>query len=645
MTNDEQGKSTGPTVPYCRGFDTWREIPCPHPPIDDDGMCLFHSRAETKDADAFQRGVQEKLKHGDCDFRGYRFPAGVTFRRMGFSSQALFNGAAFVASACFLGARFVQGAGFTHTQFHGGAEFGDVVFSGYVSFNAAIFSRSVSFRNAAFHKDVSFQKTQFEAKASFEAAKFRRKTEMQSITFPEEVTFQAAQFGPLSQFANLSFAEKMDCNYTRFGAVTEFNNVKAPKGCSFTAAAFRGAVTFRLCDFGESQFDSAVIGGTGLFHLVHFFGKSNFDSVTAKKEFAFLLVTFDEDTTFIRIRTANRCVFEKCVFKATISFEWSHFALGAEFLGGTFDGDASFRRVATDDDIRFDRMWVSEGCNAIAFNEARLASSQIFDGSGFILLRKDHIVFDLSEARLANVTFRRWFPVYRCRFSGCRGLDEAVFENVDWGTGGKRRRRGWRYRRQAFLLDDEEALKVSKGAGASDNSKIAEVERLYRLLRKSHTARMDAPQTSDFYYGEMEMRRMRPDHGRRRFWETMYWIFGGYGEVWTRPLGWFVALVLVCALFFGLSGLRTSEPAGVPGQPDSRKITDVHIGNPRGLPEFVRGVSLPLLHSFRTAALLGKNTNSEPLHFAGQVVEALETAVGPILLALAALAVRRQFPR
>jgi len=73
--------------------------------------------------------------------------------------------------------------------------------------------------------------------------------------------------------------------------------------------------------------------------------------------------------------------------------------------------------------------------------------------------------------------------------------------------------------------------------------------------------------------------------------------------------------------------------------------TDVALGIPKGVRELIQGTSAALLHSLRTAALLGKSSNAEPLSIAGQVVEVVETALGPVLLALAVLAVRRQFPR
>ena len=100
-------------------------------------------------------------------------------------------------------------------------------------------------------------------------------------------------------------------------------------------------------------------------------------------------------------------------------------------------------------------------------------------------------------------------------------------------------------------------------------------------------------------------------------------------------------------LFLALYSGRLADelPCTSATQPANRVYVDVRIGMPQGVGDFLSATGASLLHSVRTAAFLGKSSNAEVLNTPGQVVEVFETMLGPVLLALAALAVRRQFPR
>ena len=112
----------------------------------------------------------------------------------------------------------------------------------------------------------------------------------------------------------------------------------------------------------------------------------------------------------------------------------------------------------------------------------------------------------------------------------------------------------------------------------------------------------------DFYFGEMEMRRLASSTNRfaRRFYSLTAWygLVSGYGERWVRALGWFVGLVVLCGALYLVVGL------------DLKVIESDAIGVMR--------------------------TRLQPI---GLVVQTVELALGPLFLALAALAVRRQFQR
>lgn len=117
----------------------------------------------------------------------------------------------------------------------------------------------------------------------------------------------------------------------------------------------------------------------------------------------------------------------------------------------------------------------------------------------------------------------------------------------------------------------------------------SQIASTYRDLRRSLESKSDMPGASDFYYGEMEMRRRDRDSS---FWDRTlvraYWMVSGYGLRTGRAVLWYVALIAVAtwsmkfggfakgpysisrALLFScrasLPGIRTVEPLSQPGE-------------------------------------------------------------------------------
>jgi hypothetical protein len=155
---------------------------------------------------------------------------------------------------------------------------------------------------------------------------------------------------------------------------------------------------------------------------------------------------------------------------------------------------------------------------------------------------------------------------------------------------------------------------------------------LYRALRKGREDAKDEPGAADFYYGEMEMRR----HARRprdtstrspadevargqveRAILTVYWLVSGYGLRAWRALAWLAALTAGFAVAFHLAGFTR------PPQPYTYWTS--------------------LLYAFRATLSL---TDSEvQLTAWGKLLQALLRLTGPVLLALALLAIRARTKR
>jgi hypothetical protein len=189
---------------------------------------------------------------------------------------------------------------------------------------------------------------------------------------------------------------------------------------------------------------------------------------------------------------------------------------------------------------------------------------------------------------------------------------------------------------------------------------------LYRALRKGREDAKDEPGAADFYYGEMEMRRLdRRGHGNAAYYRrtgkasrgrverailaaywlvrgyglgvteslsftdegsrgrvervilTAYWLVSGYGLRAWRALACLTVLIAALAIAFRLIGFTE------PPQPDSYWTS--------------------LLYAFR--ATLSLTDDEVKLTAWGKLLQALLRITGPVLLGLALLAVRGRIKR
>jgi hypothetical protein len=146
--------------------------------------------------------------------------------------------------------------------------------------------------------------------------------------------------------------------------------------------------------------------------------------------------------------------------------------------------------------------------------------------------------------------------------------------------------------------------------------RASQVAAVYRDLRHSLEARSNQPGASNFYYGEMQMRRYSEDAGfMERAILRAYWFVSGYGLRGLRALACLGALALGAAWVM------------VPGG-----FADHHTPFSRAL-------------LFSTRAVIPGLGNTEALSDAGKWIEIGLHVTGPVLLALAVLALRARVKR
>ncbi|MCX5215374.1 hypothetical protein OG689_40055, partial [Kitasatospora sp. NBC_00240] len=173
---------------------------------------------------------------------------------------------------------------------------------------------------------------------------------------------------------------------------------------------------------------------------------------------------------------------------------------------------------------------------------------------------------------------------------------------------------------------------------------------VYQQVRRAFEEAGNEPDAADFYYGEMEMRRLdrrRPRAERRLL--GAYWLVSGYGLRASRALAWLLAAMaasLLLLVLFGLPDdtpdprstgtyaagsvrLTTRTPEPVLTLPWERRVTGARVGR----------AALVVVNSvvFRSG---GQN-----LTLPGAVVEMASRIGEPVLLGLAALAVRSRVKR
>jgi hypothetical protein len=180
-----------------------------------------------------------------------------------------------------------------------------------------------------------------------------------------------------------------------------------------------------------------------------------------------------------------------------------------------------------------------------------------------------------------------------CKFLGAHRLEQL---RIDGRTEFARTEGWWRARRRMLVEErDENPLRVAA---------------LYRALRKSFEDSKNEPGAGDFYYGEMECRRHSRESSRAaRMILSFYWLLSGYGQRAWRALA---ALVLVIAT---VTGLLT-----------------------------VWGQDLGMAARIAMGAVVFRDDRTD-LTAAGEWTVLVARFLGPLLLAMAVLAIRARVKR
>ncbi|GAA3032770.1 pentapeptide repeat-containing protein [Actinokineospora globicatena] len=503
------------------------------------------------------------------------------------------------------------------------ADWSGVAFTGsMVSFADATFAAGASFQGSSFPNDALFGATTFTRGADFSRAEFAGRAFFKSADFDDDARFDAATFsGPLV-LNGTKVQKDARFAYGKFEASVYLQLVEVGGNLDFSSGRFEDGLTIEHCAV-KGRFD--LTKG-------HVAGPSAWADLTAIQMVNLSSAVFNdpleaEITTRHLAAVATNWRADVRLRLAGANAVLSHATFGEP-------STISRRRNAID----FQPHWADKPdlmtcepriVSLIGANVDKLTIADVSIAA--CCLTEAH---NLDKLRLEGADLLARTPANRLWTSRL-----TISEEHEWRAKhhhGRRQRDWFGAPTQPHPWENTD---FSNPHPPTSPERIAET---YRSLRKSREDAKDEPGAADFYYGEMEMRRaalkVRLDAKERVATQrqtrrsarveygllTLYWLVSGYGLRAWRALAIFGVLVLLASFYFAWCGI----PAGLPAAGAA----------------YISRWGQGLLIALESATSLIR-APSKPVTTAGEWAVLVLRYLGPLLLALAALAVRARVKR
>ncbi len=164
---------------------------------------------------------------------------------------------------------------------------------------------------------------------------------------------------------------------------------------------------------------------------------------------------------------------------------------------------------------------------------------------------------------------------------------------------------------------------------------IAGIEHLYRHLKQNYENQRDYSRAGDFYYGEMEMKRLQRNWlGQIPFW--IYRFLSGYGERYGQAFTVLMGMILLFGMLFMFAGFI-----------DNGMQVSVHralVPEPSEWWETLKDFGKSLVYSAESMTLFHQ-PNITFASFWGKLAELAASVLGILQIALFGLALKRRFKR
>jgi uncharacterized protein YjbI with pentapeptide repeats len=486
-------------------------------------------------------------------------------------------------------------------------DFGGTIFpDGTSDFQGFEFDANPNFAGATFVGDASFQGAKFSGNwTNFREAKFSaERTDFSGAQFTSARTyfsraqfssvrtyFQGAQFsGARIHFSGVRFeSERTDFSQGQFSGDTYFQRAEFRDWTDFREVQFSGEQT----DFSQAEF----VGEMTSFERAEFSGERT-DFSRAKFN--------AERTDFLGAKFSAE---QASLSEAYFSGEWASFSEAyfsgewADFSGTEFGNAETYFRETT-------------LATEVYFNEAAFRDKVLFRGSSENTVFRSQAWARFAYSRIDKpelLTFNGvllhpgWFVNADVR--------KVDFTDVKWYgmPGGP----------EGSLHDELQALQQH---GFEDDSRYALLSQACRRLSASAEENREYPLANEFHYWSM-------DALRKRGWRslgvigTLYWALSGYGVRAGRALGVLATMVVVFSVLYMMVGhhsLRVLPIAGI-----WQVLTDA---------------GRAVMYSVGVMARLRPEPIPEHMGMF-QILVTIEGILGPLQIALLALAIRRKVMR
>jgi uncharacterized protein YjbI with pentapeptide repeats len=386
-----------------------------------------------------------------------------------------------------------------------------------------------------------------------------------------------------SEFRGHAFAEPADFRGARFPSRAYFEGVDFRAGANFQGAVFEQGATFFDCRFAQANFSWCRFNYQAYFWRSHFEGEADFSQALILKgpnapagflnngEANFSWAWFGGEAKFARVRIEGPAYFWATRFRSLADLSDIRFESDARFEGapwrvcvsrlelGSLYDELVRRGVLHPDpetsDGRFANFLGVESEEQLVRRMGGALPADAVEAVRRLWTERAQPMFSDRGAWLTGVTAANPSQVLftgvnlgRVRIAGS-GLAGARFEDVEWDH----RRVFGALRRRSAAYDERECR---------ERRDYETVCGFYHDLRVSYEQKNRLETAGDFYYGEMEMRRMR----QPRLWRAVsltawFKYLSGYGENYALALAWLAAVVLVlCPALYIAAGFGQRNP-------------------------------------------------------------------------------------
>ncbi|MDE2817125.1 MAG: pentapeptide repeat-containing protein [Chloroflexota bacterium] len=430
----------------------------------------------------------------------------------------------------------------------------------------------------------------------------------------------------------------------------------------FIGFIFPRRFTFPSIDFHDADFAFSRFCGTADFQNMTFSGKTNFQYATFHEGANFRGSRFKADVDFIGSEFTGTAWFNDTILDACIGFISTHFK-GEVWFAGISNAIADMTGAIFEKEVHFHNTTFS----ASSFIETQFMGITTFGYFKHMGNRSDidaaskapKIVF-FEGVDMKHLLFRE-ADLTRASFSQCYNLDQASFYDCKWNTESGRSHVLYdelelRGKVEPWEKMAEREIKRRKGKNQinADSNNGVEIQPAQPLLDVKHSAveetcrafkkhfedRRNFLVAGDFHEGEMEMRRLAKGTWGRRFFsiEAIYWLLSQYGQRWLRPLVCFIVLNLIAATLYSLTGLQLEGDSLVIRWGSNLESSLLFWA------DSIYIYLQALLYSVSVSALL-RGIGATPNHIFGLFVQTVQFVLGPLLIFLIGLAIRRRLRR